>query len=123
MMIDAHELDALADDLKAGAEKAEKGVEKVLRKAAVNIKKEWRRNARATSGRSARHYPNTINYDEENSGMRYVIGPDKRGQGNLGAILEYGSVHNPPHHNGLRAADKEEPKLLKYIEKAAGDVL
>jgi hypothetical protein len=41
-----------------------------------------------------------------------IIGPDKGGpQGALGNLLEYGSVKNPPHRDGGRALDVEEPRF------------
>jgi hypothetical protein len=41
-----------------------------------------------------------------------IIGPDKGApQGALGNLLEYGSVKNPPHRDGGRAADAEEPRF------------
>ena len=122
MQIDASELDALAADFEKATDKAEKEIEKVIEKAAVNIKKDWRSNARATSGRHARLYPYSITYDKRGA-LEFEIGPNRVRQGKLAPILEDGSVNNPPHHNGKRAADKEEPKLIKYLEKIVGDIL
>jgi HK97 gp10 family phage protein len=122
MSIDASELATLSADVDKAADKAVKEIEKVIEKAAVNIKKDWRSNARATSGTHARLYPYTITYDKRGP-LEVEIGPEWRKQGKLGPILENGSVNNPPHHNGKRAADKEEPKLIKYLEKITGDIL
>ena len=116
MNIDTSELDALRADLLNEGSTIGRKVHAVMKKAAVNIKQEWRSNAAASSGRHAAGYPSTITFDER-SEQEIIIGPEKRGQGNLGAILEYGSVHNPPHNDGKRAADKEEPNLEREIEK------
>ncbi|MFJ2259475.1 hypothetical protein ACIOKD_14235 [Streptomyces sp. NPDC087844] len=85
----------------------------VVMRGAVNIKNGWKANARATSGSHARHYPRTVGFDIAPYGpdiVAAIIGPDKGGvQGPLGAILEYGSVKNPPHNDGGRALAAELP--------------
>lgn len=87
----------------------------VVRKGAVNIKNDWRKNARATARKHGRHYPRTVSFDYAAYGpdlFMAVIGPDKDGmQGPLGAILEYGSVKNPPHNDGGRALATELPRF------------
>lgn len=84
-------------------------------KGAVNIKKDWRRNARQSSGRHAPAYPNSVGFDFAVYGpdiFMAVIGPDKGApQGALGNLLEYGSVKNPPHRDGGRALDSEQPRF------------
>lgn len=84
----------------------------VVAKAALNIKEEARRNATASSGTHAKKYPGTITYDVDAGGLSAEIGPERRGQGNLGPILENGSVHNPPHRDLGRALDSEIPRFL-----------
>lgn len=87
----------------------------VTMRGAVNIKNDWRSNARASSGRHAPAYPNAVGFDLAAYGpdiWMAIIGPDKgAAQGALGNLLEYGSVHNPPHRDGGRAADAEEPRF------------
>ncbi|MDX3087189.1 hypothetical protein PV620_30255 [Streptomyces sp. ME02-6978a] len=87
----------------------------VTLRGAQNIKKDWRANARATARKHGRFYPRTVGYDFAAYGpdlFMAVIGPDKGGtQGPLGAILEYGSVKNPPHRDGGRALDAETPRF------------
>jgi len=93
--------------------RARRDARAVTMRGAVNIKRDWRSNARASSGRHAPHYPGTIGFDFAAYGpdlWMATIGPDKGGpQGALGNILEYGSVKNPPHRDGGRALDAEEP--------------
>lgn len=117
---DTGELVALAADL--GKVKGD-SVKPVIAKSAASIQKLWRANAKASSGRHARQYPSFISFDIVDRGFGAEIGPTKRGQGNLGAILEYGSVHNPPHHDGKRAWQAEEPKLLAALGEAIGKEL
>jgi hypothetical protein len=67
----------------------------------------------------ARLYPASISYDvTEGPGVvEAEIGPDKgRPQGPLGNLLEFGSAHNPPHNDGGRALDDEEPRFLAQVE-------
>lgn len=95
----------------------------VTMRGAVNVKNNWRANARATSGKHARHYPRTVGFDFAAYGrdlFMATIGPDKAGvQGPLGAILEYGSVKNPPHNDGGRALATELPQFLAQMELLA----
>lgn len=93
----------------------------VIAKAAFNVKREWQANARGSSGAHAPAYPSSITYDIETGlGIGAEVGPDKgRAQGPLGNLLEYGSVNNPPHGDGKRAADSEEPRLEKHLLMAA----
>jgi hypothetical protein len=88
---------------------------RVTMRGAMNIKRDWRQNARQSSGRHAPMYPNAVSFDIANYGPDIVmatIGPDKGApQGALGNILEYGSVKNPPHNDGGRALDAETPRF------------
>ncbi|MEU1421475.1 hypothetical protein [Kitasatospora sp. NPDC005751] len=120
MSADISGLEALVADLaRAGAE-ADRHARQVVSKGALNIKNGWRDNARSSSGRYAPHYSGTIGYDlttASGAGTGAVIGPDKGGlQGPLGAILEYGSAHSPPHNDGGRALLAEEPRFLAAVE-------
>jgi hypothetical protein len=91
---------------------------------AMNIKRDWRKNARRSAPKHAPAYPASISFDFGAYGPDYfmaVIGPENlhrtRGsQGALGAILEYGSAKNPPHRDGGRALDAEEPRFEAQME-------
>lgn len=89
----------------------------VVGKGLHNIKTEAVNNAKASSGTHAAKYPDTITYSPDDGGLSGEVGPEKRGQGNLGPILENGSVHNPPHRDLGRALDNEEPKFLAEVSK------
>ncbi|MFF5186463.1 hypothetical protein ACFY30_22250 [Streptomyces sp. NPDC000345] len=96
----------------------------VVMRGAVNVKKDWRANARATGRKHAgRLYPRTVGFDIAGYGpdiWAATIGPDKAGvQGPLGAILEYGSVKNPPHNDGGRALAAEAPRFAAQMELLA----
>lgn len=95
--------------------RARRDARAVTMRGAVNIKRDWRANARASSGRHAPMYPNSVSFDVNNYGpdiIMAIIGPDKGApQGALGNLLEYGSVKNPPHRDGGRALDVEAPRF------------
>jgi hypothetical protein len=95
----------------------------VVTRGAVNVKRDWRGNARATGRKHARLYPQSIGFDLAGYGpdiWAATIGPDKSGpQGALGNLLEYGSVHNPPHNDGGRALDAELPRFMAQMELLA----
>lgn len=115
-------LGALARELELAAAEMPVRAAAVVAKAAVNVKQEARKNAEASSGKHAKLYPGTITYGLEAGGLGAEIGPEKRGQGNLGHILEYGKVtfggvHNPPHRDLGRALDSEEPRFIAEAVK------
>ncbi|MCG6499461.1 hypothetical protein [Kitasatospora sp. A2-31] len=119
MSADISGLEALVADLARAGADLDRRARQVVSRGALNIKRGWAENARASSGRYAPHYPATIGYDllSTPAGITAVIGPDKGGtQGPFGAILEYGSVHNPPHNDGGRALTAEEPRFIAAVE-------
>jgi hypothetical protein len=95
--------------------RARRDARAVVRRGAVNIKRDWRANARSSAPKHAPSYPRSISFDVNSYGpdiVMAIIGPDKGGpQGALGNLLEYGSVKNPPHRDGGRALDIEEPRF------------
>lgn len=118
MTADTRELVQLAVALGRNIPEAERGMVAVVTRGALNVKNDWRDNARASSGRHARLYPGSISYDVTPipGGARAEIGPDKdKLQGALGNLLEFGSVNNPPHNDGGRALLAEEPRFAAQI--------
>ena len=95
--------------------RARRDARAVTMRGAMNIKRDWKSNARASARKHAPAYPSTIGFDLAAYGpdiWMAIIGPDKGGpQGALGNLLEYGSVKNPPHRDGGRALDVEEPRF------------
>jgi hypothetical protein len=126
---DISELRALARDFQVAGVKAGAGVYAVVKRGALNVKNDWQKNARSSSGRHARLYPSSISFDMKvGSALRGAveaeIGPDKgRPQGALGNLLEYGSTHNPPHNDGGRALESEAPRFEKALSDLAGKLL
>ncbi|MGW2544903.1 hypothetical protein ACWC5I_29495 [Kitasatospora sp. NPDC001574] len=127
MSADISGLEAVIRDLaRAGAE-LDRECRQVVSRGALNVKRDWAANARATAGRYAPHYPRTIGYDLEvrqGGGAEAVIGPDKgAAQGALGNLLEFGSSRNPPHNDGGRALTSEEPRFVAAVEQLARRLL
>jgi hypothetical protein len=122
MIFDFHELTRLKADIEREAHQIVSETGAVVKKGAMNVKTDWRSNAAASSGRHARLYPATIDFDMK-SDLEAEIGPQKRGQGNLGHLLEYGTATSGPHDDGKRAADKEEPRFEKELEKLSDRLL
>lgn len=92
----------------------------VVNRGALNVKRDWAKNARSSSGRHAPAYPSSISYDLLSVGPDITdarIGPDKEApQGALGNLLEYGSVKNPPHNDGGRALAAETPRFEAALD-------
>ena len=119
---DTSDLGRLAADLGHAGVSAVKAVRPVVEKGALNVKNEWRDNARATAGAHAKRYPDSISYTIR--GLSAEVGPDKdKPQGALGNLLEYGSAKNPPHWDGQRAADAEAPRFEKAVLDAVDGLL
>lgn len=118
MTADVRALVQLAVAFERNIPEAERAMVAAVTRGALNIKNDWRDNARASSGRHARLYPNSISYDVTPipGGAQAEIGPDKgRAQGALGNLLEFGSVNNPPHNDGGRALLAEEPRFVLQV--------
>ena len=114
------ETEALALDLGAAPERVLAGLGPVVAKGALNIKNDWRASASGLAHAPA--YPASITYDEDVSadGASAEIGPDKdKKQGALGNLIEFGSSKNPPHLDGQKALDAEEPRFLAALEALA----
>lgn len=120
-------LDGLAADLAEASAAAPDETRKVVQKGALNIKKDAQKRSSGIS--HAPTYPYTISYDTTPTlfGATAEIGPDKdkqvgggphRTPGNLGAILEYGSVNSAPVPHLGPALDAERP----LFERALADL-
>jgi len=119
------DLRALIEDLAGAGNDARvlDVLEPVVKKGAVNIKKDWRAKAAAAAPAHAKRYPYSIDFDIGRSALAHtvgaVIGPDKdKTQGPLGNLLEFGSANNPPQLSGQQALDAEADEFERQIAKA-----
>lgn len=120
--IDASAVQALARDFGLVSRELDDAVRKVVFKGAMNVKRDWQSNARASGGRVGSQYAGSIQFDSKDSGHTAEV--EAKGAGaQYGAILEYGTATSPPHNDAKRAIDKEAPKFEKALEKVAQDVL
>lgn len=116
-MIDIDGLNELVADLRDAPGKAQRKVDGVVRKGALNVRDDARR---LISGlRHAPLYPLSIGFDAGWKGATYEaeIGPDKdKPQGALGNLLEFGSAKNGPLAHLGPALDLEGPRFEKAME-------
>ncbi len=123
----ADELRKLSQDLHRASAEVAGVAHGVVKRGAVNVKRDWRENAKRSAGAHARAYPFSIGFDITPRGVVPIvaeIGPDKEArQGALGNLLEYGSTNNPPHNDGGRALRTEEPRFVKMMEQEVEKLL
>lgn len=117
---DASEVRALAEDFGRAAGRAVPLVDRVVKRAAQNVK-----NAMVSEAESSGHYKHfsrSISYDRSArvGVIGYEVGPRKSGpQGALGNLLYFGSVNNGPVLDievGLR---DEAPRLVDNLAQLA----
>jgi len=100
---------------------------KVVKKAAVNISKDWEQRWEGMA--HLPRLPRSIGFDMHLSfrnGPWAEIGPDnQKVQGNLAHLIEieYGSARNAPRPGGAPAAAAEEPRFVAAIEELAARLL
>lgn len=119
-MFDADGLTDLVADLSAAPGRAQRKVDRVVRKGALNVQEDWR--DLASSYDHAPLYPLSITFDAKWESGAYVaeVGPDKdKPQGALGNLIEYGSANNPPHADGATALFTEEPRFEQAMTDLA----
>lgn len=119
-----NDLDKLAADLGAAADGVHRRAREVVETNAEQLRNQWRDNARATGRRHATHYVQAITAEQipASDGIAWEIGPDsamKQG----GMSFEFGSVNQPPHLDGMRAAVQQEPKFAKDLREITKDLL
>ena len=121
--IDTSDVRRLERHLARSIPRVRRDARAVVMRGAMNVKRDWRNNARATGRKHAKHYPRSVSFDIAAYGpdiWAATIGPDKGGpQGALGNLLEYGSVKNAPHNDGGRALAAEMPRFLAQMELLA----
>lgn len=85
------------------------------------LRSDWVSNATATAGEHGKHYPSSITAELQ-FGINTItveVGPDSsKRQGGMGPGFEYGSVNQPPHLDGNKAADGHEAEFATRVADA-----
>lgn len=118
---DTSELSSLGRELITVSAKAAPAAVSLVEDSAREVRDMWKSNATSTAGSHGRHYPNAITHEIHLNGLTIEgeIGPDSAlPQG--GMSFEYGSVNQPPHLDGQRAADVGEPMFARRMESLFG---
>lgn len=119
---DTGELAALSVDLGRTGLRLTGEMQKVFIEAGDDLVDTWANNARATAGEHGKHYPDSIDKDLLISrDIAVEVGPNPaKPQGRMS--FEDGSVNQPPHLDGQRAADEIIPRLSRRVEITLGDL-
>ena len=119
LRFDRRGLDALAVDLPKHGTEAQKVIATILGDGATKLRDTWKRNAKETSGKHGKRYPDSIEVVRVvSTDLVYDIGPNPaKPQG--GMSFEDGSVNQPPHNDGKKAADEIIPLIEGRIATAA----
>jgi hypothetical protein len=119
--IDLSDMTSLARDLEKVAADVVPKIRPVFQEAAEELKVKWRANATETAGRHGKWYPDSITYETRMlaGAIEAEIGPDLQGHHKQGGMsFEFGSVNQPPHLDGQRAADVITPHFGARIDVA-----
>lgn len=98
----------------------------VVQKGALNVKKDWKANVLKSAPIHNAGAAQFITYETKIGAttIEAEIGYDKTFRpARLGNILEYGSEKNPPHRDGGRALDAEEPRFEQALGIMAAKLL
>jgi hypothetical protein len=117
--VDASELQGLIEVFDGAEHQAAEKTYPAVKRHAEQLRDEWRSNARATAKQHGKLYPKTITASQTPivDAIEWEVGPESAlPQGGMGRGFEYGSVNQPPHLDGNRAATKIEPEFLKSLD-------
>ena len=121
--IDVSEVRALAADLSTMGARVVKPMAEMFDETGDDLRDLWRTNARRTSGKHGKHYPNSITAERKlGTDIIVEVGPDRAlRQGSMGRGFEFGSKNQPPHLDGQKAANAIEPKIDRRIAEVLRD--
>lgn len=117
---DAHELVTYGEDLGKIGFRATGVMVKEFQETGDELVDLWAGYARASSGVHGKHYPDSIDKEMQlSTNIVLEVGPNPtKPQGKM--AFETGSVNQPPHPDGQRAADVIVPRLQLRIAAALG---
>ena len=114
-------------DLETLPERGPEEFKKVMGKAGMNIKRDWKKGWQAIS--QAGHIPHlirNIKYDVTQKGNTFSVEVQPRPgalQTGLASLIELGTLTSAPHPAGQAALDAELPRMQAYAAKVAEDLL
>ena len=119
-IVDDSELKAYARDMRVSADASMTAIVATTVRAGKNIQREAR--DLAPKGGHVKAYAGTITTSTKTTALsvEVEVGPLQRGQGALGAVLEFGQGRNAPHPHLMPAAEHELPTWLNYLSQALG---
>jgi hypothetical protein len=119
-MTGASEFFDLAKDFTAAGPKVATALYTAFKAGGDEFADDWRTFATETAGAHAHEYPETITSETQVAlGIHVTTGPEARGQGMLGRVLEFGGLHSSAHLDGLRAL----PIAERRLEKSSGEAV
>lgn len=109
----------IAADLERVSRKAFKAVRSVIEQSAIDVRDEWKSNARESSGMHGKHYAKSINYKMVPSFSAMIADVEPReGMQQAGMSFEFGSRNQPPHLDGQQAISRYAPLIAHRISAA-----
>lgn len=111
--VDVSQVERFAADLGDLDHRLVPEVQKVVFKAAMNVKDDAR--SRVSDHPSWRRLSASLNFDIR--GLSAEIGYDDAGQGELAGIAEFGSARHAPHPALIPAAEAEAPRFESALAK------
>lgn len=90
-------------------------LDEALEETAIDVRDDWKLNIEASAGDYAKHYKRSIRYVMDKKRHEARIRPDRRfKQSNM--EFEYGGPNQPPHLDGLRALEKNGPRVQRRVD-------
>lgn len=120
VIVDDSELKAYARAMRVSAEASMTAIVATTVRAGKNIQREAK--DLAPKGGHLKSYAGMITTSTKTTpwSVEVEVGPLQRGQGALGALVEFGQARNAPHPHLMPAADHELPTWLNYLGQALG---
>lgn len=120
---DTRELDKLATDFAVAAAKIVPALVPVANKAGLNMKQQMA--ADASGHRHLAGLPRFVEYDVtvRPTSVEVEVGFRKEGAGNLANIAAFGTAKNAPVMDITAPLNKELPRFMQFIARAAAEAL
>lgn len=120
VIVDDSELRSYARAMRVSAEASMTAVVATTVRAGKNIQREAK--DLAPKGGHVKSYAGMITTSTKTTpvSVEVEVGPLQRGQGALGALLEFGQARNAPHPHLMPALEHELPTWINFLGQALG---